>query len=321
MKTKFYIGVRHVHFKKLLQTIIRQYIPFFVLIGSVMLMSKNSYGDEPALSATALNATYAKLDKQLSNNQFQRPLFLNSTESPHDLKGEIYAVVDYPFSTVSSALNGPENWCDVLILHVNIKYCHASIMNIGAKNPTPMLSVDLGKKFDQPLADAYRVDFNYREVKTAPDYFAIELFAENGPLGTNDYRIWVEATPLKDGRTFLHFTYTYSFGLSGRLAMQAYLATAGRNKVGFTATGKLDNGQQDYIKGIRGVVERNTMRYYIAIDAYLAALKKPASEQLEKRLQNWYEGTNQYPQQLHEVERDDYLVMKRKEYKRQQVAQ
>ena len=103
--------------------------------------------------------------------------------------------------------------------------------------------------------------------------------------------------------------------------MQGYLATIGRDKVGFTATGKLANGQPAYIQGVRGVVERNTMRYYLAIDAYLAALAAPPEEQLEKRMQHWYNATDQYARQLHEMERDDYLKMKRSEYQRQQMAQ
>jgi len=267
-------------------------------------------------AAVPLRAKFTELGKQLSNNQFQRALYLNSAESSNDLKGEIYAVVDYPFTAVNVALNNPAHWCDVLILHVNIKYCHASSNKAGT-----VLTVNIGRKYDQPLADAYRVEFNYRGVITTPDYFAVELNAKNGPMFTNDYRIWIEATPVKDGRTFLHFTYAYAFGLTGRLAMKGYLATIGRDKVGFTVTGKQPNGQSTYIQGVRGVVERNTMRYYLAIDAYLAALTAPPKDQLEKRMQHWYNATDQYARQLHEVERDEYLEMKRREYQRQQVAQ
>jgi len=291
-------------------------MPVFLLICGVGFASGKSSATEPDLSAAPLRAKYTELGKQLLNNQFQRALYLNSVDSSHDLKGEIYAVVDYPFSTVNVALNNPANWCDVLILHVNIKYCHASSNKFGT-----ILTVNLGKKDEQPLADTYRAEFNYRGVITKPDYFALALNAENGPLGTHDYRIWIEATPVEDGRTFLHFTYAYAFGLAERLAMQGYLATIGRDKVGFTVTGKLPNGQPVYIKGVRGVVERNTMRYYLAIDAYLTALTAPPQDQLEKRLQHWYNATDQYARQLHEVERDDYLEMKRKEYQRQQVAQ
>lgn len=268
------------------------------------------------LPAATLSAKYTELNKPLSNNQYQRAIYLTSVESSHDLKGEIYAVVEYPFATVNMALNNPEHWCDVLILIINIKYCHAS----NDKTDTA-LSINMGQKNDQPLADTHRVEFNYHAITTTPDYFAVQLNAATGPFGTFDYRIRIEATPLTDGRTFLHFSYTYSFGFIGRFAMQSYLSTAGRNKVGFTITDNLANGQPVYIKGVRGVVERNTMRYYLAIDAYLAAMITLPKNQLEQRLQCWYNGTQQYARQLHEVERDEYLEMKYKEHLRQQVAQ
>lgn len=286
-------------------------ITALMLIGGFL--CANSYAADKAASNILLRAKYTELTKQLKNNQFKRALYLNSMESSHDLKGEIYAVVDYPFATVNQALNNPAHWCDVLILHINIKYCHADKNKTGTA-----LTVNLGKKNEQPLADTYRVEFNYREIITTPDYFALELNAENGPLNTRDYRIWVEATPIKGGRTFLHFTYAYAFGLAGRLAMQGYLSTIGSDKVGFTVTGKLPDGSPNYIKGVRGVVERNTMRYYLAIDAYLAELYTPANQQLEQRLRSWYRSTEEYRRQLHEVELSEYLVMKRDEYKRQQ---
>lgn len=314
------MGAKHRSYKPPIEKHTPRWIPVFLLIFGVFCslcgVCTESLAAEPDPSAISLRAKYTELIRQLNNNPFQRALYLNSVESSHDLKGDIYAVIDYPFANVNLALNDPTHWCDVLILHVNIKYCHASSAKAGT-----ILTINLGKKDEQLLADSYRADFTYRAVMTTPDYFAVALNAENGPLSTHDYLIWVEATPLKNDRTFLHFSYTYAFGLAGRLAMQGYLTTLGRNKVGFTVIAKQPNGQPSYIQGVRGVVERNTMRYYLAIDAYLAALNAPAEEQLEKRLQYWYNGTDQYARQLHEVERKDYLEMKRKEYLRQQVAQ
>lgn len=267
-------------------------------------------------SAASLRARYAALGEQLKNNQFQRPLYLESAESSGDLKGDIYALVNYPFADVNMALNGPAHWCDVLILHINTKYCRASAGKDGA-----VLTVSIGSKFDQPLDEAYRVEFGYRVVAAATDYLQVRLDAETGPVGTSNYRILLEAVPVEGGRTFLHFTYSYAYGLAGRLAMQVYLATGGRGKVGFTVTGKQPNSQPDYIGGVRGVVERNTMRYYLAIEAYLGALAAPAPDQLEKRLQNWFTSADRYPRQLHEVDRTVYLDMKRSEYLRQQTVQ
>jgi len=287
-----------------------------LVIFSLWLAPANTYAAKSATSNVELLAKYAELTNQLNNNQFKRPLYMSSMESPDNLKGEIFAVVNYPFATVSQALNNPAHWCDVLILHINIKYCHAAI-----NQDSTILSVNIGKKDDQSLADAYRVEFMYQEVSAAPNHFAIELNAERGPFSTRDYQILLEAIPVKGGRTFLHFNYAYGFGLSGSLAMQGYLATAGRNKVGFTITGQAADGKPKFIQGIRGIVERNTMRYYLAIDAYLAELNTPAPDLLEQRLQRWYSSTDQYASQLQEVARDDYLAMKRMEYQRQQVVQ
>ena len=267
-----------------------------------------------AETSQKLRAKYTDIKEGLKNSQFKRELQMSSQESPDSLKGEIYAVVDYPFATVNKALNDSSHWCDVLILHINIKYCYAT----SNKNNT-VLTVDLGKKEEQSLADTYEVKFNYQQVASANDYFALELNAKDGPVGTSDYHILIEATPISDKRTFLHFTYAYSFGLKGKLAMKAYLATAGRNKVGFTVLDKTSNDTQ-YIQGVRGVIERNTMRYYLAIDAYLAALSTPDDKQLNKRFETWYDSTLMYKRQLYEVEREDYLSMKRKEYERQQQA-
>lgn len=265
------------------------------------------------IGAEALRSKYTELEDKLRHNQFKRPIYLQSTESSSTLEGDIYAKLDYPFATVNAALNDPQqapaNWCNVLILHLNTKYCSAQ------GNPA-MLKVYIGKKVEQPLKDAYLVQFDYRAVNSSADYFQVELYSEKGPLSTSDYSILVEAVALDAGHTFLRLTYSYSYGMAGRLAMKTYLATIGRDKVGFTLPANAS--PPNYIGGVRGVVERNTMRYYLAIDAYLSAVAIHPSNQLEKRLQNWFSGTEQYALQLHEVERNDYISMKYKEYERQQ---
>lgn len=264
----------------------------------------------------ALQEQYRTLQPQLTRNQFGRPLYLNSTESSSTIKGDIYAVVDYPFAQVHAALTSPGNWCDVLILHLNTKYCRA-----GSNARPASLSMRVGKKFDQPLADTYRLDFGYRVSADASDYFDIRLNADKGPLDTRDYRIQLEAVPTADGRSFLHLMYSYSYGFASRMAIRAYLATAGSDKVGFTqeaVTGaEKSDAKPRYVGGMRGTVERNTMRYYLAIDAYLSGLAAAPQQQLEQRLQAWFAATERYPRQLHEVDRDAYLSMKRKEYARQ----
>jgi len=267
-------------------------------------------------SAALLQAKYASLGERLQYNPFRRALALDSSESPNDLEGDIYALVDYPFPTVSAALKSAEDWCDVMILHLNTKYCHAT-----TDQTRTALTVYIGKKTPQPFKDAYPIEFSYRVTAATANYLEIQLDAPEGPLTTRDYRIQLQAVPVGNDRTFLHLTYSYAYGMAGRLAMKTYLATIGSGKVGFTQTGKQSSSQPEYIGGMRGLAERNTMRYYLAIDAYLGALDSPPPLQFQKRLHRWFIATEQYPRQLREVSRTAYMDMKRSEYLRQQTAQ
>ena len=265
-------------------------------------------------SAASLQARYASLGERLQHNPFRRALALDSAESPGALKGDIYTLVDHPFSTVSAALHEADNWCDVLILHINTKHCQADKAGTA-------LRVSIGKKTPQALDDAHPIAFAYRLAAATTNYLDIQLNAPEGPLSTRNYRIRMQAVPVDGGRTFLHLTYSYDYGMAGRLAMKTYLATIGSGKVGFTQTGRQPNGEPEHIGGMRGVVERNTMRYYLAIDAYLGALAAPPREQLQTRLNGWFIATEQYPRQLREVSRTAYFDMKRSEYLRQQATQ
>jgi len=271
--------------------------------------------DADANSPGSLRAKYGALQNRLSHNPFQRPLTLDSSETPGGVTGDIHALINYPFATVGAALNSPGNWCDILILHLNTKYCRAS-----AAGKEAVLDVSIGKKYDQPLDKTYRVVFAYRIAAQTPTYLQVRLNADEGPLSTRNYRIVLEAVPLKNGKTFIHLSYSYAYGLVGRLAMQVYLGTTGRNKVGFTVAGTQTDGQPLHIGGMRGVVERNTMRYYLAIEAFLGALSEPPQAQLEKRLHDWFAAIERYPRQLHEMDEGAYLDMKRKEYRRQQAG-
>lgn len=182
-----------------------------------------------------------------------------------------------------------------------------------------MLSINIGAKHQQPLEDTYRINLTYRAVAATPDYFQVQLYAEDGPLGTSEYRILLEAISVAGGQTFLHLSYSYDYGVAARLAMKTYLATISRNKVGFTRAGKQTKGEPDHIGGVRGSVERNTMRYFLAIDAYLSAVSSAPASQFNKRLQHWFTATERYPRQLREMDRSTYLKLKSNEYLRQKT--
>ena len=273
-----------------------------------LLLATQTYAQAPE----SLKARHAALAEQLSDNPFQRPLHLESRQTEDTLQGDIYAVIEQPYAVVGTALQGSGHWCDILILHLNVKSCRASSGSAGE-----VLRLHIGRKFEQALADAYPFEFAYRVATATPEFLRVLLEAKDGPLGTSRYRIKLEVVALDERRSFLHLSYSYAYGLAARVATQSYLATLGRNKVGFSIVARNAEGQPVYIGGMRGVIERNTMRYYLAIEAYLSALSEPPAARLEKRLNLWHSGVEQYPAQLHELERDQYLSIKRKEIQRQ----
>jgi len=268
--------------------------------------------DAPSASSAALRARHAALSEQLENSAIQRGLYLESTDNARAPRGDVYAVINHPFATVATAFATPANWCESLILHLNVQYCRASNRAGHAQ-----LSAALGKKTNQPLDDTHRIDFDYKAAESGVDFARMELSSREGPLGTGNYLIVLELTALDAQRSFMHLRYSYTQGVLTRWAASVYFSTRGRDKVGFTWIH--DEGEPPrLVRGIRGALERNTMRYYLAMDAYLNALDSPAPQRFEQSLEHWFADTERFARQLREVERDDYITMKRGQYLRQQ---
>jgi len=261
-------------------------------------------------SPEALLARYQGLEPALAHSPFARPLVLQSDASASRPRGEVYALIDQPFERLRAVLRDADNWCDLLILPFNVKRC----ISAGPHAAPNRLQLAVGRKSEQPVQEAYALQFDYALKAADARYLAVQMSAAAGPLGTSDYQLLFEAVPLPGGRSFVHLSYAYAVGLSARLATEAYLATAGRHKIGFSVLGQDEQGQPRHVRGIQGVAERNTMRYFLAIESFLEA---PGEGQAEQRLRDWFAATERYPQQLHEMEQDDYLAMKRKEIRQQ----
>jgi hypothetical protein len=287
-------------------------------LASLALLLVSWVSVQPALAAIApadtqgdgaqLRERFARMQGAIAASGFGRPLRLVSEDGDHVLKGDVYARVDHPFRDVEAALQEPDQWCQVLVLPFNVKRCDAHGRGDGSG-----LSIYIARKAAQSAAHAFRADFRFRVEALAAAYMRIALRADSGPLGTRDYRIVLEATPEDDAHTIVHLAYSYAYGMMSEMAMQAYLATAGASKVGFTVEGRDASGEPVYVGGMRGVMERNTMRYFLAIEAYLHSLSAPPGSRREARIAQWFDTTERYPRQLHEMERDDYVAMKRRE--------
>lgn len=259
---------------------------------------------DDAGSAAALRETYATHRAEIDQNKFGVPLHLQSAQTSDSLQGDIHALLDQRFDKVQAALALPENWCDILILHPNVKRCQLNAG--GGGDGESSITVNLGRS-ELP------VQFSYKAAKAA-DYLDVRLGSPTGPFGTTDYRIRLEAAPADAQHTILHLTYSHRYGLRAKLAMQAYFSTLGRGKVGFSVIGSDAQGQPIHVGDLRGGLERNAMRYYASIESYLFALSAPPQDQLERRLRHWFEYTERYPLQLQEE--PGYLDVKRSEARR-----
>lgn len=264
-------------------------------------------------SPDALRAQFAALRDKGTGQLAGQSIYLRSSESTERMQGEVHALIDQPFERLRQELGKADRWCDVLILHINVKYCRAQRTASGDE-----LVSGVGRKFDQPLSDVYWVRFGFKATADRNDHLLVELSAPTGPLSTRDYRIVVEAVPQSGGQSLVRMTYSYGFGTAARWAMKTYLATLGRGKSGFSVVGQSPDGRPVRVEGVRGVVERNTLRYYLALQSHLQSRgAAPGAAQLQQSLELWFSATERYAEQLHEMDRADYVAMKLKEVQRQ----
>jgi hypothetical protein len=252
--------------------------------------------------ARRLSALHATLAPRLAQSVFQRPLIIESSEQGDLARGEVFALLPHRFADVAQALQRPAQWCQVLELHLNVKRCTAAPGTV---------TLHLGTKREQPLERAHPLALTFTLEAQEPDLLKVALRARQGPLGTRDYEILLEAVPAGPGSTFMHFGYQVGTSTLARWAMQGYLMTVGRDKVGFSADPA--DGRPGTIRGARAAVERNAMRYQLAIEAYLATPGQPEPAAAERRAAAWFDATEQFAKQLHELDREDYLAMKRRE--------
>lgn len=252
--------------------------------------------------AAALQARRIELQPLLRAQTFGEPLHLSSRESSDEVEGDVHAEVGHPFADVAATFKSASSVCELLFLHLNVRDCRPSTTAAGE-----VLTLTVGPKRGQALGTRYRMDYTLRVESVTAAYLRVTLSAAHGPLSTRDYRIVIEAVPIAAGRSFVHLGYAYRYGFVARLAMAVYLATAGRSKIGFPVLGNDSDGQPLYVRGERAALERNVIRYYLAVLAYCSVNTGTPQAQMEARLRAWLALTERHAAQLHELDLDEYL--------------
>lgn len=280
-----------------------------LLLGLCLLIPAQGWA---SISQTAsLGSRYNEVMHGHQTRVFGAPVFVDSGVGTEQLRADVYGVIEQPFTEVSAALTGPANWCEFVPLSLNIKSCTHQ-----QSDGHHWLTFYAGRKHYQKPEQAYPLQYQYQLQNVGADYLNIVLSANEGPFGTRNFRIELEAMSI-DGKTLIHLHSSYQASLISRMATHSYLATLGRHKVGFSIVDTLPTGQPVYVGGMKGIIERNAMRYYLALKAYLDTRQLPASERFEARVRTWFLQTEAHPLQLHEVEWHEYVTAKRREREHQ----
>jgi hypothetical protein len=265
---------------------------------------------QPAADAPAaeLQARRAELLPQLRASSFGEPIVLRTRQGTDSVEGDVWAEVAHPFDAVAGVFRAPSGLCELMFLHLNVRGCTPQSGPDGAA-----LALLVGPKRSGAFDSEYRMRYALRTEVAEAGQVRVTLAAPTGPLSTRDYRIVFEAIPLDAGRSFVHLAYAYGYGTLAKMTMGAYLATAGRAKVGFTVEGTEPDGTPKHVRGERAALERNVMRYYLALLAELAPASGTPQQQLQTRMNDWFARTEKYAEQLHEYGLDEYLAEKKEQ--------
>lgn len=252
---------------------------------------------------------------KLSDSSLGVPIFIRSNQSEGKLSAEVYGKLSYSFTEIQNALSSPANWCEIVTLNLNIKACTHQTNHKHIE-----LDFYVGRKTYETPEDAYVLNYQYQLKEKTKNTLSIILAADEGPMATSNYRIELQAIPAPNG-TYLRINTSYEPSFFSQLATSTYLTTLGRDKVGFSVVGEGKDDNPQYVKGVKGMIERNVMRYYLATMAFLDTRDLPQTNQFSTRSERWFDLTEQFVRQLHEMERAEYLNTKQLERRNQYILQ
>ncbi len=213
-----------------------------------------------------------------------------------------------PFERFLDVLGHASGWCDSLLLHLNVKTC------VHDDEVGDRLVLYLGRKYYEHPLDSIRIAFDFR-AEVALEAMRTTLTADQGPYGTSKYVFVLNAVRVAAG-VFVELALSNDVGYAGSV-VDLYLNTLGRSKIGFTRTGKTIFGNPQYVRGQEGAAERNVVRYLLALRVTL----EHADTDFDRRAMAWFDATERHPRQLRELDRDEYLDIKRRERENQVAFQ
>ena len=256
-----------------------------------------------------LQGEWLQSDKEWSSQQTKPFSVYADVKSDINVSESRFQLQGVNFDSLRQYLSEARNWCEIMLLHLNVKSC-VHRQDEGSE----MLDLYLGRKYAQTPGESTRIDFQFYS-RGADDVFQARLHADQGPYGTSDYRFELNAIPAGE-QVFVKLRLSNRVGYAEKLA-DVYLNTLGRFKVGFTYVGKDLFGRPKFVKGRLGAAERNVVRYMLALETALS----DTDADFMVWAGRWFEATEEYPKQLREMARKDYMSVKTTELENQERLQ
>ena len=258
-------------------------------------------------NAAQLRNQYRELRDHAQSGPFGLPLSVQSEDRDDQVSAEVYGIIEHPVETVKAALSSPASWCEFAPLHLNVKAC-----TFQTQSHETFLTLYLGQKYYQTPERASSQVYQFAVHALEPDFMSVGLSAPKGLFGTTAHRFELEAAGV-DGRTVVALRSSYVPSVVTKVMTAIYLATVGRNRVGFSREETGPATSPRYVKGFKGLVERSAMRYYLAFEAFLDYESLPIAQRFEASINAVYDLMDHYPTQLHDMEKAEYLDAKRRE--------
>jgi len=249
-------------------------------------------------------------------------IVIQSTQFSDRVEGGLQVSLAFPQTQLRELLISRAALCDIAIIHFNIKSClyldgETTDVEVSDAEPESLLRIFGARKDYQSPEDSGFFDFHYQLKEDSPERTVVDIHGDQGPFGTLDYRIRLEA--MADGAgSMLNITFSVSYSQVTHWVQRLYFSSIARNKIGFSSSPARGRQADDYVRGLRAMIERNVMRLFLSLQV---ALEKPPEADLDARLHRWFELTEQYPRQLREMDLETYLDSKRREVANQRRLQ
>jgi hypothetical protein len=280
-----------------------------LLLSVVVLSPRASWGSEAALQR--FRGYYQELQEAARRGPFGFPLQVRSEERGDLVIAEALGIMDHPPQAFREAVTEPAPWCDFIPLNLNIKAC-----TIRWDGKEPRLTLYIGGKGYLAPEWASQQPYRFTVRARESEYMSVSLSALQGFMGTKTHQLDFETASVAE-KTMVALRSSYEQSAASKLATAIYLATLGRDKVGFSRERVGPDGQANFVKGAQGIIERNLMRYYLILKAFLDTQKLPGNRRFDTLISAFYDLMERYPAQLHEMERAEYLDVKRRERQNQ----